>query len=75
MKRKMARIPVLVTAALASSAKALSAHQGHGLDGTVQNLLHWLSSPDHVLTILVILGLAGVGAYTRATRSASRRAS
>lgn len=75
MKRQMARIVVLAAAALGSSAEGLAAHQGHGFDGTVQNLLHWLASPDHVVTVLVILGLAAVGAHTWLTRSASDRAS
>ena len=73
MKKRIARIPALITLGFLSSTEALWAHQGHGFDGTVQNLLHWLSSPDHVVAVLVLVGLSGVLAYAWASRRFSRR--
>lgn len=36
----------------------LFAHEGHGFAGTVESLLHWLSSPYHV----ILLAAAAVAA-------------
>ena len=74
MMRQTTRISVLVAAALGSGAEALWAHPGHGIDGTVGSLLHWLSSPDHVVTVLVVVGVMGVAARIR-SRSVSKGAS
>lgn len=71
MMRQTTRISLLVVAALGAGAEALWAHPGHGIDGTVGNLLHWLSSPDHVVAILAVVGVMGVLARIR-SRSVSR---
>jgi hydrogenase/urease accessory protein HupE len=74
MTRQATRISLLVATALGSSADALWAHPGHGIDGTVGSLLHWLSSPDHVVVIITVVGAMGVAARIR-SRSVSKGAS
>lgn len=36
----------------------VSAHEGHGFDGTVHSLMHWLSDPYHI--VLLAAGLVAV---------------
>jgi hydrogenase/urease accessory protein HupE len=75
MMKRILSVPALTVLALLSSVEALWAHQGHGFDGTVQNLIHWLSSPDHTVAVLVAGCLVGVAVFVGMVRHLRRRSS
>jgi len=50
----------------------VAAHEGHGFIGTVESLLHWLSSPYH-LTIVAAIALVAVAIPLGIRRLSQRR--
>jgi hypothetical protein len=50
----------------------LFAHEGHGFSGTIDSVLHWLSSPYHIVLVAAIVAVAvaiPLGARRLAERS------
>lgn len=36
----------------------LFAHEGHGFAGTIESVLHWLSSPYHLVILAAVVAVA-----------------
>jgi hypothetical protein len=52
----------LMTMAVSLFSTAALAHSGHGRDGGDLSLLHYLSEPEHVAGLALLLALVGGGA-------------
>ena len=57
MRDRFRRGVALASLTTALLPHAAWAHEGHGLETTLQGLTHWLSSPYHVAGLVTLLGL------------------
>lgn len=65
---KILRDGAAATALLALLPTALAAHEGHGPAASFTGVVHWLSSPYHlvsVVAVLAVLGGVGIGVALR----------
>jgi len=68
MKKALA----LTAAALGITAESTWGHPGHGFDGTTQSAGHWLTSPDHLIAIVVLAVVIAMGLWVRARAARNR---
>jgi hypothetical protein len=55
---KILRDALAITAALTVLPAALAAHEGHAPVLSVSGVLHWLSSPHHLISVVAVVAVA-----------------
>jgi hypothetical protein len=58
---KILRDVLAIPAAMALLPTALAAHEGHAPVLSVSGVLHWLSSPHHLVSVIAVVAVVAAG--------------